>query len=91
MPPPTPSGLPSTGRSRPLPAFPARFGSPEHARPVVPSGVWINQPPNGATALGGAGLVANDAPRSSQTDDRNSGRDPTTPSFREAELVVAVQ
>jgi len=70
---------------------PERFPRGVPQPPVLPTAVWINKPTNGATGLSGAGPVENDAPRSSQTPDRDPGRDPTTPGFREAELVVAVQ
>jgi putative transposase len=72
-------------------AHPERFARGLPQPPVVPTAVWINKPANGATGLLGTGRDENDAPRSSQTDDRDPGRDPTTPGFREAELVVAVQ
>jgi len=70
---------------------PERFPRGVPQAPVVPTAVWINQPRPAPIALLGPGRAPVDAPRCTRSDDRDEGRDPTTPGFREEELVGAVQ
>jgi len=70
---------------------PERFPRGVPQPPAVPAEVWINKPRSGPLTLFGAGPAPDDARGCLRRDDRDQGRDPTTPGFRGEELVAAVQ
>lgn len=70
---------------------PERFvrGVPEP--PALPTAVWINKPPSRPNAPYSGVLPKTDALSGLRSDDRNSGRDRSTPESGVAELVELVQ
>ncbi len=70
---------------------PERFPHGAPQPPVVPTAVWINQPPTASPGQFGPGSTQDDVRGCPRTDDQDPGRDPTTPGFRGEELVAAVQ
>jgi putative transposase len=70
---------------------PERFVRGVPQPPALPTAVWINKPPIGLTALYSGAVPETDALSCPRSDDRNPGRDSSTPDSRALEPAVVVQ